>query len=409
MNRLFFVLLAQVLIPTMCYAQANFFKGYWITNTGDTIKGYVQVREREFNPQFLRFKKELSNEAQLITISESRGYGADLGDAYERNNVEMSMSRISGIITIGVDTLKQNATVFLRIIGKGKNVVLYSLTDEIKERFYVKESTDLVPIELSRQFFYNPKDETKLIIQSKYRNQLLMLMRKYSVDESEERKIEKVSYQKSDLLQMVNLINHEVGNKSQFPSSRFFVGAGLNTANMKYVGEEFLGKGDTRNERMMGPLFKGGVDFFANPAIGKLIFRIELAVLRTKVDVTKNTQKVQLAYLHHSFKQTSVVLTPQILQNIYNAPNTKVFVGLGAEFNLPFYSDNVMERNTFSGEEKSFQEFYIAMPVVAGVVLNKKIELALGYSFPRNITKRVSYALTMEKYKVGVSYYLGKR
>ena len=55
-----------------------------------------------------------------------------------------------------------------------------------------------------------------------------------------------------------------------------------------------------------------------------------------------------------------------------------------------------------------FEKLYFSIPAVAGVVINKNIEIAIGYSFPAAITNYSSYDITMQRMRIGVNYLFGK-
>jgi len=61
MNFFYKVLLCVVLLPTLSYAQSNYKAGYVVDLKGDTLKGFIDYREWQSNPNSINFKTSIAD------------------------------------------------------------------------------------------------------------------------------------------------------------------------------------------------------------------------------------------------------------------------------------------------------------------------------------------------------------
>nr|WP_068893100.1 outer membrane beta-barrel protein [Pedobacter panaciterrae] len=397
-------------LPFLSVAQSNFKKGYVVTNSKDTLKGYVDYKESDFNPVSVRFKADPESKPRIFTISECESYSIDSLDKYERYVIDASMSReeVSNL-SIGRDSTFKTDTVFLKVLNHGKNVTLFSYKDNIKKRFYMMDKDENKPVELIRNLYLRPEHTDRMVTEDKYVNQILSKMRKFDVlNETDGKKLRLIKYMDKDLLKVAYTLNDQKPIKSKSSVSRFFVGSGLTISKATYTGANALAKDDAKSKTSYTPLIAAGIDFFANPLIGKLIYRIELSLMTSKNEITSPSER-------HSFDQLSVALTPQMIYNFYNSNRIKVFGGLGFSLNASGYSNNesglynrFKKRMDVRENAVDLQSFNYSFQGTAGVVLNKKVEISLGYVLPSAISDYAYYNVVMQRYKVGVNYLFGK-
>jgi hypothetical protein len=411
-----FLIYLFLFFPFFSFSQSNFLKGYLITNSNDTLKGYIDYRERSYNPTSVSFKAAEDAKPKNFTLINCAGYGIEGTVSYQRFIVNVTTSAIAvSQLHLGPDLTVRRDTVFLKLIQAGKNVNLYSYQDDIKLRFYIKDNNSMEPVELIRQM-YMKEDGTRVVTTDGYKRQLLGFAKASSSGtEADLRMIR--DYNESDINKFVAIVNHQEVVKSKIPNTRYFIGTGLNISKSNYKGSGGLANDIGENKGSSLPYITLGADLFANPAIGKLIYRIELSFLVSKNERSTTTTIAAMAALTHKFNKYSAVLTPQIIYNVYSSDPVKVFIGGGLAFNASSYSNNVSTRtNSATNElivtedEVVFESFTFAVPLNAGVVINKKIELSGGYTFPSTISKTgTSFAAGMEeqRIKVGISYLFG--
>jgi hypothetical protein len=397
-------------LPFLSVAQSNFQKGYVVTNSKDTLRGYIDYKESAFNPSSIKFKDNSESKSHTFTVEECAAYAIDSLEKYERYIVSVSTSREElSNLSVGRDSSFRIDTVLLKVLNRGKNIALFSYKDDIKKRFYILDKNEVKPVELVRNFYLKPEQTGNMLTENIYIRQLNSKMRVLNVAEVlDEKSLLRVNYTDEDLLKVVYKINDQQPAKSKFSASRFFAGTGLNISKASYRGGHSLAESDAKNKTSYMPLITAGMDFFANPSIGKLIYRVELSLLMSKNEVSNSTQM-------HSFDQLSVAATPQVIYNFYNSNRIKVFGGIGFSLNLSSYSNNETAvynpfkmRMDVTKDFVDMQNFNFSYQGTAGVVLNKKIEISLAYVGPAAITNYAYYSVVIERYKVGVNYLFGK-
>ncbi|WP_222537577.1 hypothetical protein [Pedobacter polysacchareus] len=411
MKRIFLFLMMA--IPAIGIAQSNFQKGYLVTNAGDTLKGYIDYREGLKNPTSFVFKTELNSAApKTYTLKDCTAWHIDDMVSYQRFLVDISLGsvEISKISSL-VDTASRRDTVFLQVLQSGPNVTLYAYVDHIKTRFYILDKTDILPTELVMQLYYRDDESGKLITNLRYARQLLSLMQKYDkLTPPNERRLSTLKYEEDELIKVVALINGQERIKSKYKQFRWFAGLSLDMANTKFRGETPLASSDAKSKTSFSPMFSGGVDLFVNPAIRRLLFRVEMAFVKSNSEVSSPAGG-------NSFDQLNFILGPSILYHVYNADHLKVFVSVGAGLNYSKVNNLVnfkYEKEILTDDMRKvavpleLEKFYLTIPINVGVVLNKRIELLAGYSVPTSMTSYVYYSAERQRFRVGLNYLFGK-
>jgi hypothetical protein len=410
----YFLLPVFLLLSLFAAAQSNFKKGYVITTSGDTLKGLIDYKEREINPQSFRFKNQASADTKIFDKKSILACEIDNIDSYVAFPVNITTSSVEiSNLSSGPDLRFRTDTVFLKVLQSGKNITLYAYKDQVKMRFYVREQHTDVPLELIRQMYI--REDGVLATGDAYIRQLRSYLQKYN--EGESTKISgKLKYNQTELTHIAALINHQEIIKSQYNPVRFFAGIGLTSSQAKYKGNNILANSSATSKTSYLPSISAGIDFFANPAIGRLIYRADLSLLMSKSEIAAVSGNQAIAAVSQQFDQLIVAFTPQVIYNFYNADKLKAFIGAGLALNISAYSNNVFKRyNSFRDDtevlenETKLESFYFSIPISAGIVLNKKVQLTVSYSPPAAISNYIDYSIAVQRSHIGVAYLFGKK
>jgi len=397
-------------MPMLCAAQSNYLNGYIIKDNQDTLKGYVDYLGRIFTPAAIKFKKELNEKTQGYTVEDCAGFGIDNKEYFERYTVNISQAytRVSNLKE-GLDTSFIKETVFLKVLSRGKNVTLFSYTDEIKERFYLKSNQDAVPYELFRAQ-YLEKNSYSIKGDYRFRNQIRKEMSGHDgVGYYNPKKLELLRYEQEDLVKVVFAINGQKVPKVKPSGIRVFAGAGISASLPKYSKNGVLGNDDNVFSGSYVPMINGGLDVFLDPSKGKYLLRFEAVLLNSKNNITKG-------YYVHSFDQTSIVFAPQVVYNFYQKNKFQAYAGIGVGLSLSSYRNNKAGRiipagigieEGFEEREVEFVKFNIISLGKIGAVINKRIEVSMTYMPPSKITDYVAYSISMQRMTFGVNYLFG--
>jgi hypothetical protein len=412
------ILLLNLSVPLLAFAQSNYKLGYVVNLKGDTVKGFIDYKEWDKNPVRINFKKDMGADAGHFSAEDISAFAITGLEYYEKYKVVISLAHVDvEKLPTGVDTTSTTNSIFLRLLVKGRNISLYEYKDDIKNRFYIKDNTLSTPEELIYRIYLNPNDVTQSVTQPRYQNQLQQLALKYHQGSDKLTAIiEKVGYNESDIMPVVNIINGSItktNNPNKAKPLRFFAGAGINGASLKYSGNSFLALSPT-SKASFGPRLTVGMDVFLNPNVGQLILRTELFFTTVNLQTSSNT----VPYASQSFRLTFPGISPQLIYNVYNTESLKCYIGAGASVNLYTNSNNnyYYAENPYSPTKSVIKGYpnlassgasFLAR---AGVVLHKKYELYLIYSPAAVVTDHYgSFSGAVTSMQAGVNYLFGTK
>jgi len=128
-------LLLLLLFPLFSLAQSNYQGGYAVTLKGDTLRGYINLKEWGHNPKDISFKPAVNDKARQLGLSEINYFEVTGYARYRQYRVAISSNAVD-ISAPGsaADTASETAYVFLKILQTGKNATLYAYRDAVKER-----------------------------------------------------------------------------------------------------------------------------------------------------------------------------------------------------------------------------------------------------------------------------------
>lgn len=316
-----FSLVIILLYPMCLLAQSNFKPGYILNNSNDKIRGYVRYSGKQVNPERVEFKAESNAKSSLFSLSDCAGFGVVNGSAYERAVVDISMNNVNVNRVKEIrDTAKQGGkkpllrdSVFLKILQRGEHITLFSYTDQLKTRYYIKNSEGPEPVELILNVY---SDLGTIVKERTYLRQLLLQMQKYIPDLSlSDANINGVRYAEDDLIEVVSKINNQSYTKPVFKSTSFFAGAGINQTSSSYSGAHVLAGPAAVSKSSAQPMILLGVDVPANPEVGKLVYRFDLQMLMSEDEVSNESDSQSSTSTTHSFSQTNLFLIPQVIYN----------------------------------------------------------------------------------------------
>ena len=422
----YFFIFSFVFSALWANAQSNFKPGYYIRPNGDTVKGFIDQRERFNNPKVFSFKTTLSSSAKDISVNDAKAVGVTGYTYFDKFTTSITQGYTSlNRLGNAIDSSTVTATVFLRVIKKGKNVSLYGYTDNIKTRYYVLERAVDKPVELQYLAYFNDSLH-RVINLYNYRSQLLNIAEKYQpANTNLINRISNADYDESGFLKIVQLINGgDINAKSEtqnLSTSRFFIGAGVKNSTLTFTGANFVFP-NGGSKTIVSPTLSGGIDIVFNKETQKLIFRAEFSLADYKYNIDNiNTTgfSVDPASSSLDFTQPTVTLHPQLIYNLFSDKAFKLFLNAGFAINFSGYSDyGYTTTTTFSNGAVSvtkkdkypqFQSTWFSVPIKAGVVLTNSIELYAAYYTSATLTTYTQSAASVTAYQVGLNYLFGRK
>ena len=395
-----------------------------ITSNGDTVRGFIDYQNWDSNPSSISFKAAIADRGKkTFKINDLRLFNITGLAVYQKYVCSISMdTRNTSNLGSSRDTTFRMDTALLRVLQKGKNVALYSYTDGLKTRFYLGESPNFIPVELIYRI-YNGTDangNSTMITENDYQKQLFALATKYNaLDDQLTPLLQGAGYDSDDLLLIISHINNI--SKAEFDKKyahhskiTWYAGLALNisqtTANSSTPYTMSGGPGHTSYL----PAIKFGLDFLPD-ANGKVEFKVDLSANFTQFSTLYKLDVSPYTGAKAFYNQTGIALTPQILYNIYRAPNFAFYLGVGFSFTFDTYSDAAFGPQA-SGNPGNFPvaggyDFSsITSPFLlkAGVRIHKNIEIYFDYYTSDYTTNNTYFAFQNQNKQIGINYYFGK-
>jgi len=398
-----------MLLPFFSFAQSNFKPGYVVDLKGDTLKGNIDYREWEKNPRQVSFKSNAGAVA-VYTPQNARAFAVTGLEYYEKYIVRSSQDP-SDITKLGgvADTTSRIDTVFLHTLIKGRYLSLYSYLDDIKARYYILEPGENEPTELAYHSYIDANGSVKHI--NRYRIQLQNVAQKNNVNNTTlTGLLSQSEYSEHDLLRIAAAINGsdpaQFMNKSQF-GTRFFAGAGIDYNDMVFNGDITFA-----DNYAIFPKISGGIDLLTNKNTQQLIFRVEISLTGDQHNFNDTHEQSQL-----KVTQYTASLVPQVYYNFYNSQKLKIFGGGGVGVNFSAYPDHYYTTiggiNASPIKQANYPDYHMVWEswiVKAGVILDKKVELYVGYSPGSTLTDNyVNFTGSVTSYQAGVNFLFGAK
>lgn len=139
MNRIALVCLLLFAIASSkgLYAQDNLKEGYILTLKGDTVKGFIDVKDWGMNPEKVHFKSSPSDDGAFYGPYDIKEFGMGT-DIFEGGFVDVEVSsREQSNLNYNADLLLEKNLVFLQTLIKGPKS-LYVYGRAVYDQFYIK-------------------------------------------------------------------------------------------------------------------------------------------------------------------------------------------------------------------------------------------------------------------------------
>lgn len=399
------------------YAQSNFKPGYVITAKGETIKGFINEKEWDSNPESINFKTSAANSnISNYTVNDLKYFEVTNSVGYERysgpvSNDETNISRLP----TGKDTSLKQRTVFLKIQQKGDKVTLYSFTDDIKTRYFITDHAAGTTYELIYRIYFIPELGVATHSDNEYVPQLYELAAKYNPSSEElKQEIEKATYKTPVLRKISRMINNMAVDNRHYETQSsfdFFIAAGISANKFKFGGElPFHNATDSKTT--YSPTFSAGVNFYTNAKIGRAVFRAELMYWtssnETMADLYYNQpDKPKIKY---HFDQRNITAYPQFIYYLYNTNAIKFYGDIGITVSFAKYTQVISSTGTPASNNNllSFDKNWLGFPIKTGLIVNKAFEVNISYAIPTTLNSDKTsgnYSIKQSNFKAGIYYH----
>jgi hypothetical protein len=142
-------LLIFCFLQLIVFSQIKFEKGYFISNTDDTVRCLIKNVEWKNNPTVFFYKLDSIGEAEKNSIRNSKEFNIYNSSKFIKSIVNIDISDDRDLYLSDIkEPIWKTDTVFLKVIVEGKSSFYYYEKDELKRFFY---KVDTFPI---KQFIH---------------------------------------------------------------------------------------------------------------------------------------------------------------------------------------------------------------------------------------------------------------
>ena len=406
MQSIYRLLLIAILFPCAVMAQNNFKPGFVITTKGDTLRGEIDLTHNN-NLKEIRFRSSPADKSQTFTPANINYYSVANVASYQSYDGKIStghidISKISNVR----DTSSIQANVFLKIEQQGDRVNLYSYSDNIKTRYFIKEAGSKQPVELEFRVYFVDAGLVQVKNEDYYKIQLSNLAVKYDAEnEKLINLIKQITYRTYDLQAVCKMINKGriVANNSNLKYFRFFAGIALNSIKTDPKDYSLLFYHAAASTYVF-PKIMVGADFYPDPVVKKFVVRAELSATKNKYNTSVDSylDSRPLSKTTYGFDQFTIAFTAQFLYNFYYTDDFKLYGGAGVSANFSSYSGNIYHNlytDQIQNDALDLPKTWASFPIKAGAVINNKIDISAGYVPAANLT------FSQSSMQIGVGYY----
>lgn len=418
MNLFKTLIFSAFLCPFISMGQASFQPGYIIMKNSDTVRGYIGVREWNSNPDEVSFKRSLADKPEHYAPATIKAFS---GGFYNFISYSGPIStNITDVNHIGTakDTSFNVADVFLQVLQKGRNVILYSYADYLKTRYFIADSSAPAPVEL-KFGIYQANDENGTLrtkTDQTYLRQLNTLALKYgALDDDLTNRLIKADYEKPALMQIVAKINKLTAQEYKAASAEgkntyFYAGIAANFSTTTHQVNTGYDRAGGKDGSSVMPAFRAGFRVYLNPSTQRVELGVEINAALSKYSVNYDQQITPKINIDYSYQTLTISLTPLLIYNFYKSDALSIYAGGGAQVGNSSYSSKVY-KNTADGSNAptqanpfSFRTWRIPAVIKGGIVVGKKFDINVAYVFQTPVTDDAVFILNTSSFLVGVNY-----
>jgi len=179
-------------------AQENYLPGYILNTHSDTLRGFIDYRNWERNPDFITFKKGTEDKEQYFVVSDINEF-AVADEIYVRAIVDkIGYQNFSGIDQYSSQIKLVTDTVFLQTLVKGEKSLYYLKDKDGVEQFYIHVDTAFQLLKY-KQYLKEDGGHVSIYKNKGYVGQLIFIMN----DCAEiQQKTKDLDYNKTDLVKL---------------------------------------------------------------------------------------------------------------------------------------------------------------------------------------------------------------
>lgn len=241
------------------FGQKNYLPGYIIRNNGDTLRGFIDYRNRELNPDKIYFKENLRGKRTEYTPMNCKSFRV-LDEYYAGAIVTTEISPDdSRQLDDGPELKLRTDTTFLQAMISGKKSIYFYMNKFGNEQFYIRNDSSFELL-IRKKYKKNTGNQTLVFENKKYIGQLAIYLHDCPTIQKQ---LEKTEYRKKSIedlfLYYYNCNSSGIKFQKKTEKSRveFGVLAGMSMTKLNIKSNDFSYTSDPVHSLSMN--FTGGL------------------------------------------------------------------------------------------------------------------------------------------------------
>ena len=201
----FFFSCSFLFVSYSVYSQKNLAAGYIITQSADTISGFIFDKNWDKNPSQIQFKPRLEDEFQTYTPTQIKAFYIPFREGYEshRVSIDTSPTELADMVP-GAGNTTVLETVFLSVQLKSQLSLFYLKDEKEKSHYYIQRGKESPQELILAKHLFEYQGRKNMITEEVYKKQLTA----YLADCPQlQAKIQKTRYSSKPLQTLILLYN----------------------------------------------------------------------------------------------------------------------------------------------------------------------------------------------------------
>jgi len=406
-----FTILLILAINFTAFAQTNYEKGYYLTNTDEKVYGYILNNDWNKTPTEFNFKKNLEEDEQIISINNAKLFSIENKKKYERFTVAIDTSK-TGLGNIDYDRNPKfkEFTVYLEKLVEGPANLYSNNSTNTNNKYFFSLGTSLPSQLVYKEYLVNINGALRSGENSYYKQQLFNNLKCESIELKDANSLD---YKERSLIKFFNNYNNcKDSNYSNYYKKEENKGAialtvrpGLTYSSITFEYENrFSDKFTEELDSKLG--YRIGIEFeyilpFNNNKWGLLFepvytsYSSEVFLEDTEASSFLDTrQNVEAEY-------NALGLQIGLRHYFYINEKSSIFANIAyyQQFSAPNSTLDFQKTKDF-GFHDSSNNFAIG----AGYNFNRKFSLEINYIFKREVFEQVSRSAKLDQLSVILGY-----
>lgn len=235
-----FLMISLMLLVQLAFSQKNFVPGYIVRSGQDTIRGYIDDRGWDQNPNSISFSTEMESSPMKFTTNEILAFGLSQ-KIYQSAivTIDKSAHQSSQISTGVTQQASVVDTVFLEVLLRG-SINLFSLKDENDKLHFFTSEGSASPNELIlKRIFTTQNNKTFIATIEVYKRDLKELTKECP---DLDKNIDRIRYTEKDLSKFLIAYNACNGSSNSYVAVkaktefRFTTSVGASITKLEFKG-----------------------------------------------------------------------------------------------------------------------------------------------------------------------------